>query len=388
MNKRYSKILMVIGILFLMTACREIVPTATGIQPTDTQIPTVTAVPTVVPTRTPRPSNTATNIPEPTLEPTVPPIRIFLNDLERMSSVYPESVKIVKAEDVAPMVNAALGISIDFPVNYVLEIQNKPGEGSWNLIGGGLDDNRLLSVSVGIFPSANAPGLADVESWYTPNPAGSIKTSEESFEYENGFSVLFSELYPYKGHYGMDVISTVVLDFDEQNAIGIEFYLSEEIYSEVEIDDAIDAGKVFVQQMQASYQSFDEDAGGIGESSYRMLTGFCPIESDESYGYTMENPILMTEVMDDPVMAALLGPGIAAQFFETLVYNDEPVQYVRLRSITTDETILDEYQVTIAGGSDMILYVDQYNSAPYRVPADFSCTGILNPEFLMEFEEE
>ena len=36
----------------------------------------------------------------------------------------------------------------------------------------------------------------------------------------------------------------------------------------------------------------------------------------------------------------------------------------------------------------MSLYVDQYNSGPYRVPAGFDCIGILNPEFLFEFEPE
>jgi hypothetical protein len=370
---------------FIIIGCSK-----TTAETTESMLPTeVPPTAVLAPTETPQPTATKapTSTPAPTVAPTIPPIRLFLNDTERVAAVYPETVEMVQKEQTVYFPNPALGISFDMPVNYALELQSEPEVGAWEMIGGSMDDGRLLSLSIGIIPREYAPGLVEVQSWHSPNPAGSLSTSEESYEYEDGFGVIFTELYPYRGHYGIDVVFTLVLDYDESNVIGIGYFLSEEIYSQDEIEEKIELGIELLQAMQATFKKFDAVQGVLGTSQYRILTGICPTDTDETYGYTQENPVVIASSITDPVAAALMGPVSASQFFETLLYNGEAVSYLRLGSISTEETILDEYQVLRSDGTTVVLYVDQYRSAPYRVPSGFDCIGILNPEYLFEFEE-
>lgn len=52
------------------------------------------------------------------------------------------------------------------------------------------------------------------------------------------------------------------------------------------------------------------------------------------------------------------------------------------------DTILDRYEITGPTISKpMYLFVDQYNSAPYRVPVGFGCNGILYPQHYLENNE-
>ncbi|MEE4194984.1 MAG: hypothetical protein V2J07_07285 [Anaerolineae bacterium] len=385
-NRLYT-IVWVAAALFLFVSCNALDP-----EPEEIILPTVTAtsVPaptetvTALPSETPKP----TVIPSPTPEPTIAPMREFLSDLDRIAAVYPDSVEIIRAENAAFYPNSALGISLELPVLYALQVQSNPEERSWELIGGGLEDGRLLSISIGVIPSDFAPGLADVEGFNAPNSASSLSSSLSSFEFDDGFGVLFTELYSYKGHYGTDVVYTLVLEYDEDDVVGIQYFLSEEIFDEVLISGVVEDGFTLVNQIQESFTQFEFSDAVLRQNEYRILTGICPTDSDETYGFTEDNPIRMTSAVDDPVGAALLGPVLAGQFFETLLFDGQPVSYVRLGSIATDETILDQYQIIGAGLAEpILLYVDQYSSAPYKVPAGFECVGILNPEYLIEFED-
>ena len=385
-NRLYT-IVWVVAALFLFVSCNAIdleteeiiLPTVTA-----TSVPTPTETVTALPSETPKP----TVIPSPTPEPTIAPMREFLSDLDRIAAVYPDSVEIIQSENAAFFPNSGLGISLDLPVLYALQVQSNPEERSWELIGGGLEDGRLLSITIGIIPSDFAPGLAEVEGFNSPSSVDSLSSSLSSFEFDDGFGVLFTELYSYKGHYGTDVVYTLVSEYDEDDVVGVQYFLSEEIFDVSLIDGAVEEGFTLVNQIQESFTQFELSDGVLRQNEYRILTGICPTESDETYGFTEENPIRMTSAVDDPVSAAFLGPVLAGQFFETLLSDGQPVSYVRLGSIETDESILDQYQITGAGLADpIILYVDQYSYAPYKVPVGFECVGILNPEFLIEFEK-
>ena len=396
MIKKLAVFLLLTIVLLTVANCREIrlpidsteesISQLQNPSPSETQTSTLEPTPTFSSTETPIPN--PTNTAQPTPEPTTIPVREFLSDYDRIAAVYPETVDVVKAKNAQYLPNTGLGISFDLPVAYALQVQSIPENGFWELIGGGLEDNRLLSMSIGIIPKENAPDVKEIESLYSQDSIDSILASIESYEYDNGFGVLYTELYSYKGHYGSDVVYTLVLDYDEENVIGISYFLSEEIFEEDRIDESILNGIALVNEIQQSYTQFKTFDGVLRQSQYRIYIGICPIENDETYGYTQENPIRMTSSVYDPVSSAMMGPVFVRQYFDTLLFDGAPINVIRLGSITTEETILDEYQVTLSDGSMVTLYVDQYNSAPYRVPAGFGCAGILNPEFLMEFEED
>jgi len=131
----------------VLVGCGEI-----EVEPTVTDLPTVVPITlTPVPTVTSEPTATLvpTALPTPTLEPTVAPMREFLNDSERVAAVYPESVEFIWAENTSFFPNSALGISFDLPVDYALEFKSEPAAGAWEIIGGGMNDGRLLSLSSG-----------------------------------------------------------------------------------------------------------------------------------------------------------------------------------------------------------------------------------------------
>ncbi|NSW51079.1 MAG: hypothetical protein HPY85_01065 [Anaerolineae bacterium] len=135
------------------------------------------------------------------------------------------------------------------------------------------------------------------------------------------------------------------------------------------------------------YRSFDtQDWENVLTYNYTLFTGVCPTETDPSYGYTEENPIRMV-ILDgtDSVSQAFSGPYMANAYFETLLYQGEAVSFVREGSVTTDTTILDVYRVSAPGMTEpVILYVDQYNRAPYTVPMGFECSGLMYPDLFIE----
>jgi hypothetical protein len=96
----------------------------------------------------------------------------------------------------------------------------------------------------------------------------------------------------------------------------------------------------------------------------------CQISTDSTYGYSEENPI---RVGGD----FLTGPSRERAYLDNLRGpNGEIVQYVRLGSLQFGDTILDEYQLTIAGSSTVItLYLDEYSWSTPMAPVGLTCGG-------------
>jgi hypothetical protein len=54
--------------------------------------------------------------------------------------------------------------------------------------------------------------------------------------------------------------------------------------------------------------------------------------------------------------------------------NGESVSYVRRGSFSSEDSILDEYQVTFGDPTTTaLLYLDQYHDGQFRLPQGFSC---------------
>lgn len=96
--------------------------------------------------------------------------------------------------------------------------------------------------------------------------------------------------------------------------------------------------------------------------------GTCPISTDETYGYTIENPIKVGGDFFSGVQRErafldnLLGP------------NGEPLTYVREGSMMGNDTILDAYRIS-GLDSPVVLYVDMYTFEELSAPVGFACAG-------------
>lgn len=92
----------------------------------------------------------------------------------------------------------------------------------------------------------------------------------------------------------------------------------------------------------------------------------CTIATDNTYGFTEENPIRVGgDFMDGPArerayLDNLLGP------------NGETVSYERNGSILSGDVILDAYEITVAG-KRLTLYIDMYGFTEPQAPVGFTC---------------
>lgn len=92
----------------------------------------------------------------------------------------------------------------------------------------------------------------------------------------------------------------------------------------------------------------------------------CEISTDQSYGYSQDNPI---RVGGD----AFNGPSRARAFLDNLLGpGGEPVSYQRISSLPHGDTILDMYSVA-GSGINATLYVDQYSFSEPQAPVGFIC---------------
>jgi len=136
----------------------------------------------------------------------------------------------------------------------------------------------------------------------------------------------------------------------------------------------------------AMFSSFETvDVANELTYDYTLYTGLCPTETDESYGYSVENPVRMIVMPQDGLEQAFYGPYMVSAYFENLLYEGQPVTYARLGSTTVDESILDMYEVSAPGMIEpVILYVDQYSQDYFKVPAGFGCSGLMYPDLFIE----
>lgn len=107
--------------------------------------------------------------------------------------------------------------------------------------------------------------------------------------------------------------------------------------------------------------------------SIKFLSGWpssstrtCIVSTDNTYGYTQENPI---RVGGD----AMGGPARERGYLDNLLGpNGEKTSYNRLKSIPFDNTILDVYEITGLNKA-MTLYLDEYSYTDPKAPVGFTC---------------
>lgn len=96
--------------------------------------------------------------------------------------------------------------------------------------------------------------------------------------------------------------------------------------------------------------------------------GTCTISTDDEYGYTQENAIKVGG-------GAFEGPSRERAYLDNLLGpNGEKVIYKRLGSFSYEDTILDEFEVTIAG-KKYTLYIDEYAYTEPQAPVGFTCVS-------------
>ena len=94
----------------------------------------------------------------------------------------------------------------------------------------------------------------------------------------------------------------------------------------------------------------------------------CLVSTDHTYGFTLENPI---KVGGD----AFGGPARERAYLENLLgMNGEPIIYERAGSIPFEDTVLDAFEVTVAG-QKVTLYIDEYDYMEPQAPVGFTCVG-------------
>jgi hypothetical protein len=101
-------------------------------------------------------------------------------------------------------------------------------------------------------------------------------------------------------------------------------------------------------------------------SEQSSSTGACVISTDNTYGYTQENPI---KVGGD----AFDGPPRERAFLDNLLGpNGEKISYDRTGSLAFGDTILDAFEITVLNQS-LILYIDEYAFSEPQAPVGFTC---------------
>jgi len=102
-------------------------------------------------------------------------------------------------------------------------------------------------------------------------------------------------------------------------------------------------------------------------------TGICPIATDPTYGYTMENAIRVGDGGE-----LFRGPARERAYLDNLRGpNGEPIFYERTGSLNFEDTTLDEYVIT-GLGTPITLYIDIYRFEELKAPAGFTCAGSFN----------
>ncbi len=97
-------------------------------------------------------------------------------------------------------------------------------------------------------------------------------------------------------------------------------------------------------------------------------TGACVISTDDTYGYTQENPI---KVGGD----AFDGPPRERAFLDNLLGpNGESISYERTGSLAFGDTILDAFEIT-GLNKETILYIDEYSFTELQAPVGFTCVS-------------
>lgn len=116
------------------------------------------------------------------------------------------------------------------------------------------------------------------------------------------------------------------------------------------------------------FQAVLESVEFTGSTGTVTNTGPCPISTDETFGYTRENPIKVGG-------GAFGGPPREEAYLNNLRGpNGETLTYERLGSAPFGDTILDSYEIR-GLAKNVILYLDEYAYTEPQAPVGFSCAG-------------
>ena len=103
-------------------------------------------------------------------------------------------------------------------------------------------------------------------------------------------------------------------------------------------------------------------------STSEQSSNGCTISTDNTYGYTQENPI---KVGGD----AFGGPARERAYLDNLLGpNGEKITYERAGSVSFGDTILDAFEITVAG-KKITLYIDEYAFTEPQAPVSFTCVA-------------
>ena len=120
----------------------------------------------------------------------------------------------------------------------------------------------------------------------------------------------------------------------------------------------------------AGLEAFNAILGSITFSALdqSQFSTPCEVSTDDTYGYTQENAI---KVGGD----AFDGPPRERAFLDSLLGPDSKmILYHRIGSLNFDDTILDQYAVTV-GGKVVTLFIDEYSWSEPMAPVGFQCAG-------------
>ncbi len=285
---------------------------------TNTPLPTATA--TLTPTITPRPTNTAT------IEPT-----LALGELQ---------------------VVADGGYTFQAPLNYEVEIDG-PQIGVFDYAG---------TIIISIYGS-------------TSNP---LKLSEEEILNEFMSGVFYND----EGEYKMEEPQIINVDGVDGLAYNLKGTLSDLPFSGQAVIImpnsnqflfGIGIANTWLDKKKWENEGNKVFNGLINSISFRIpkqapTPAGCTISTDETYGYTQENPI---KVGGD----AFGGPSRERAYLDNLLgANGEKISYERTGSFGFGDTILDAFEITVSG-EKVILYIDEYAFTKPFAPVGFTCVG-------------
>ena len=321
--------------LTMVTATENVLPPVATLGATRTPLPTATPEPTeILPTATVEVSGFQRMIRS-------------MPTAEFVAGFYPDSVEIVYADSLVPFVNNAFGYqtAMEPGIYYEKTLKIEDQFGYTNIYHPAPD--YILTIFSGLKP---------VEEKNTPQELleGSHGAQAQHAAQYGLFEIEESEIIELDGDvfaYSRIVVPSVngYLEFlaltgyrpHAQADLIVEFALTGG-YLRATMDELDSQHEELLTRMKeiiSAYQYFETD--GEVQIDYTLYTGVCPTDTDDSYGYSQENPIRMVVLPEEEMDQVFVGPFMANAYFETLLVDGQAVQFVRQGSTETEETILD-----------------------------------------------
>jgi len=308
----------------LLSACGvfpQPTPTATAtLTPEPTNTPLPTATPTLTPTNTPIPTNT------PAIEPT-----LALGE---------------------PQVVAEGGYSFRSPIGYEVDVQGAQV--------GVFDHAGTIIIS--ILGATSNPQNLSADDILDEFLVGIFKNGDGKYEKENPHAIAVDGVdgltYDITGTlFGSPLRGQAVIIMPNNNqylfGLGIANTGQDKKRWENEGD------KVFSGLINSITFSTSEPL---------QSSNGCTISTDKTYGYIQENSIKVGgDAFDGP-------PRERAYLDNLLGANGEKISYERTGSIPFGDTILDAFELTVAG-KKVTVYIDEYAYTEPQAPVGFTCVG-------------